>query len=85
MLLCMRTTLDIEDAVLDKARQRASREGTTLTAVVERALRLFLSERPRRPSPLESRWVVVEGTRLPDVDISDRDRLYDLMAGRDRP
>jgi hypothetical protein len=79
----MRTTLDIEDAVLGKARQRASREGTTLTAVVERALRRFLSERPQRQSPLTSRWVVVEGVRSPDVDISDRDRLYDVMAGRD--
>jgi hypothetical protein len=34
----MRTTLDLEDAVLERARRRASREGTTLTAIVERAL-----------------------------------------------
>ncbi|MDE3153816.1 MAG: type II toxin-antitoxin system VapB family antitoxin [Acidobacteriota bacterium] len=78
----MRTTLDIEDAVLAQARTRASREGTTLTAIVEQALRLFLSKRSGRPSPLASRWVVVDGRERPDVDIADRDRLYDAMGGR---
>ncbi len=82
MLLCMRTTLDIEDAVLERARRHASRQGATLTAIVERALRMFLSQRPERAEPLETRWVVVGGQRLPDVDIADRDRLYDALDGR---
>lgn len=82
MLLCMRTTLDIEDAVLERARRRATRDGTTLTATVERALRLFLSQRPARAAPLDTRWVVVAGRQLPDVDVADRDRLYDALDGR---
>ena len=82
MLLCMRTTLDIEDTVLDRARRRAARDGATLTATVERALRLFLSQRPERAGPLETRWVVVAGRQLPDVDVADRDRLYDALDGR---
>ncbi|MEW6322565.1 MAG: type II toxin-antitoxin system VapB family antitoxin [Acidobacteriota bacterium] len=75
----MRTTLDIEDAVLDRARRRAAKEGTTLTSVVERALRHFLGHRAEPPPPLAERWIVVDGRRPPDVDIADRDRLYDAM------
>lgn len=82
MLLCMRTTLDIEDAILERARRRAAAERTTLTSVVERALRAFLSRRPEAGSPLNQRWVVVEGSRPPDVDVADRDRLIDAMTDR---
>jgi hypothetical protein len=82
MFLCMRTTLDIEDAILERARRRADRDRTTLTSVVERALRQFLSRRPESSAPLHQRWVVVKGDRLPDVDIADRDRLIDAMGDR---
>ena len=82
MLSCMRTTLDIEDAVLARAKRRASREGTTLTSVVERALQHFLGRRPDTAPPLADRWVVVEGRRPPDLDIADRDRLYDTLGER---
>ena len=76
----MRTTLDIEDAVLERARRRAARDGTTLTDVVERALRHFLSRRAERGVPLAEKWVVVRGGRAPSVDIADRDRLYDVLG-----
>ena len=82
MILCMRTTLDIEDAILERARRRAASERTTLTSVVERALRQFLSRRPEKGPPLNQRWVVVKGDRLPDVDVADRDRLIDAMHDR---
>lgn len=82
MLLCMRTTLDVEDAILERARRRAAAERTTLTSVVERALREFLSRRPEPGAPLKERWVVVKGDRSPDVDVADRDRLIDAMSDR---
>lgn len=82
MLICMRTTLDLEDAVIERARRRAAKEGTTLTDIVERALRLFLSRRADAPAPLATRWVVVQGEREPAVDIADRDRLYDALGER---
>jgi hypothetical protein len=78
----MRTTLDVEDAILERARRRAAAERTTLTSVVERALREFLSRRPESGAPLKDRWVVVKGTRLPDVDVADRDRLIDALNDR---
>ncbi len=47
MLTRMRTTLVIEDAVLRRAKALAARNGTTLSAVVEGALRDALRESPR--------------------------------------
>jgi len=78
----MRTTLNIEDAVIERARRRAAREGTTLTAIVERALRSFLTRRVEAPVPLAERWVVIRGEREPAVDLADRDRLHDLLGER---
>lgn len=82
MLLCMRTTLDLEDAVIERARRRAAKEGTTLTDIVERALRAFLTRRMEAPAPLAERWVVIRGEREPAVDLADRDRLYDRIGER---
>ena len=42
----MRTTLVIDDAVLRRAKTLAARSGTTLSAVVEGALRESLREQP---------------------------------------
>ena len=42
MLLCVRTTIDLPDALLSQARQQALAEGTTLRALVAEALRARL-------------------------------------------
>ena len=42
----MRTTLVIDDAILQRAKTLAARNGTTLSAVVEEALRESLREQP---------------------------------------
>ena len=42
----MRTTLVIDDALLRHAKLQAARAGTTLSALVERALRETLRQRP---------------------------------------
>lgn len=44
----MKTTIDISDALLDKARKTAAREGTTLRALVEQGLRQVLAEKMSR-------------------------------------
>ncbi len=38
----MKTTLDLSDAVLERTKAHAARQGTTLRAVVEEALRRYL-------------------------------------------
>jgi hypothetical protein len=75
----MRTTLDIPDEVLARAKRKAVEDQATLTQVVEEALRLYVSPGRSRRRRVMKKWVVIKDRRLPDVDISDRDRLYDLM------
>ena len=75
----MRTTLDIPDEVLANAKRKAIEDKTTLTEVVERALRVYVSPGRSRKRRVMKTWVVIKDRGLPDVDISDRDRLYDLM------
>lgn len=77
----MKTTLNLDDALLREAKKRAAEEGTTLTHVVEEALRAALEEEPPT-EPYVFRFPVVAGGPLL-VDVADRDALYDLLDGRE--
>ena len=76
----MKVTLNIDDNVLRELREAATREGTSVSALVEAGLRNFLASMPRpKPSkeklePLPS-WDM--GPEL--VDVSNRDALYAAM------
>lgn len=48
MVTHMKTTIDIADDLLKKAKSKARVENKTLRAVIEEALRVRLSERPPR-------------------------------------
>ncbi len=74
----MRTTLDIRDEILQKARQRAAETRTSLTRVIEQALHEFLEKKPEKAFRLEG-WKVVRGRRVPRVDVADRDASHDFM------
>ena len=78
----MRTTLDLDDALLAAARERAARRGTTLTAFIEEALAAALAPAPPRGKRFKLRWKTHRGRLLPGVDIADRDALLDAMEGR---
>ena len=45
MLVCMKTTIEIPDALLQEAKRRAAREGTTVKALIVEALRRLLGDR----------------------------------------
>jgi hypothetical protein len=47
MVICMKTTVDIADNLLERARKLAAREGKTIKALVEEGLRKVLAERKR--------------------------------------
>ena len=82
MLLCMRTTLDLNDELLRKAKRQAVKERTTLRHIVERALRTQL-ERPVKRSRYRLAWRTEHGRLQPGVKLDDRDALFDLMEGRE--
>jgi Arc/MetJ family transcription regulator len=70
----MRTTLEISDELLRRAKRRAADEATTLRQVVEDALRRYLTGRPARRG-YELRWRTEKGRILPSVRLDDRDAL----------
>ena len=78
MFICMRTTLNLDDALMRAAKQEAAARGVTLTRIIEEALRAELTPRPARGG-FRLEFPVVSGRRPPQVDISDRDALYDAM------
>lgn len=82
MPICMRTTLDIRDELLDAAKKRAAKEGVTLTAVVEQALAALVTPRRRRATTFKLILETERGEFIGRIDPANRDALYDLMEGR---
>ena len=80
MLMCVRTTLEINDDLFRRAKRRAADEGTPLRAVVENALRVYLARKPKSAA-YRLHWRTESGTLQPGVRLDDRDALFDLMDG----
>jgi hypothetical protein len=75
----MKTTLQIDDAVMAQLRREAVRQRRTMSDLVETALRLFFRSSRKTPglTPLPS---FRSGGAL--VDVADRTALYEAMEGR---
>ncbi len=73
----MKTTIDIADALVERSKQVAKRDGVTLRALVEEGLRLVL-ERRAKPSAFDLPDASVGGNGLqPGLDWSlPRDLAY---------
>jgi hypothetical protein len=82
MVICMKTTLNLDDELMVDVKRRAAETGRTMTEIIEEALREHLRRETDKAQPFDFRWVTVKGRALPGVDITDRDALYDLMEGR---
>ncbi len=74
----MKTTLNLDDQVFLHAKKQAARDGVTLTAFVEDALKARLFE---APTQVQYRFKpkVITGKRPPNVDTSERDALYGVV------
>jgi hypothetical protein len=81
MVLGMKTTLEIGDALFRQAKRRAADEGITFRQLVERALRADLAG-TGRPAPRGLKWYVVKGTAPPAIDVVNRDVMYDFLDER---
>jgi hypothetical protein len=74
----MKTTIDIAEPLLARARQVAAAEGVTLRELVEDGLRQVLDEREQRPS-FNLRRATFRGQGLqPDLAEGSWQRLRDL-------
>jgi len=76
----MRTTIELDDAILTAAKQRAAEEGRTLRSFVEEALRARLAQLPETvaSAPLPVFTPRRPGIR-PGVDPTDNEALRDVM------
>jgi hypothetical protein len=88
MLICMRTTLNLDDRLARRAKQEAAQRGTTLTALVEAGLRREL-EGPRRQAAREPFRMPVSSARAglaPGVtpeDLLSNARIRELLGDDD--
>lgn len=80
----MRTTVRLDDALLDRAKREARRRGETLTSLIERGLRLVLAgpHKPRERRRVEIPVCRAGGGTLPGVDLDDSAALLDIIEGR---
>ena len=75
----MKTTIEIADPLLAEAKAVASREGTTLRALLEEGLRVSIVRRgKRRPFRLPDTSVPGRGPQ-PGVDLSDWETVRSLV------
>lgn len=79
----MRTTITIDDTILDDLKQRAAQRGTTVSRVIEDSVRLALAKPPELPSTPEEFELVTygRGGRFTQLDV---DRTSALLEGDDR-
>ena len=80
MLLCMRTTIELDDPLFRQLKIEAARRGESLRKVVNDCLRQGLAA-PRKRKKYVFRWKTERGQILPGVRLDDRNSLYDLMDG----
>jgi hypothetical protein len=78
MLMQMRTTINLPDALAEAAKDRAKASGRTFTSLVEEGLRAVLAQAPGSeavpPLPAFGR---PDGRIL--VDLADRDAVWDVL------
>jgi hypothetical protein len=80
MLLCMRTTINLPDDLLIRAKKVAAESRTTLTALIEEGLHEAISRRKRRGRVRPTRLTTFgAGGLRPGVDLDDSASLLDVM------
>ncbi|HEX4996704.1 MAG TPA: DUF2191 domain-containing protein [Terriglobia bacterium] len=80
----MRTTIRLEEGLLRAAKAEAARRGETVTALIERGLRLVLAGNRSRRSLERVRLPVshAKGGVRPGVDLNHTSSLIDMMEER---
>ena len=80
MVTHMKTTIDIADALFERAKLVAERDRTTFRALVEEGLRAVLDRRTTPHTPFRLRDASIEGNGVqPGIDLTNRDQMLSLM------
>lgn len=81
----MRTTVRLDDALLEQAKSAARRRNETLTSLIDKGLRLVLATgtAPHRSKPKVTLSICKRGGgTLPGVDLNDASSTLDILEGR---
>ena len=80
----MRTTVRLDEGLLEQAKAEAGRRGETVTSLIERGLRhvLATSQRSSRRSRVRLPVSRATGGTRPGIDLDDSSALLDVLEGR---
>jgi hypothetical protein len=80
----MKTTVEISDPLLERAKTVAARDGETLRSLIEKALSRELAERARKTKPFKLRQVTAggEGVRPEVTHLSPHELILLGYEGR---
>ena len=79
----MRTTIRLQDELLQDLKAAAVQSGVTLTRLIEDAVRSYVSRLKSKQSLSKIRLMTVGGNRVASgVDLDDSASLFDLMDDR---
>jgi hypothetical protein len=82
MVVRMKTTVDIADAMLKEAKLIAAREGTTLKALIDEGLRHVIEERAQQKTGFRLRDVRYgDSVGAPGIDPNDWMSIKHLVRG----
>ena len=80
-----RTTIVLDDDLLEQLRLRAASRGVGLSREIRDLLRsALMRQQQHEPDEASFDWPTTPGRLLPGVDIDDRDQLYDVMEAGER-
>jgi hypothetical protein len=76
----MKTTVEISDAIFERAKRLAASRGSTMRAIIEEGLLAVLSEHKKSAVPFRLRDASVRGDGLePGVSLSDWNQIRALI------
>jgi hypothetical protein len=79
MLHLMRIILNIKDDLMRRVKRHAVETGSTITEVVEEALRTAVAGQAPSRKPYILNWNPAAGRTLPGIDLADRDSICEAM------
>ncbi len=82
--LGMRTTVRLDEGLLRQVKAEAAKRGETVTALIERGLRLILSGSHRPPVRRGIKLPVsrAKGGTRPGIDLNDTSAVLERLEGR---
>lgn len=79
----MRTTVRLDDGLLDLTKREAAPRGETVTSLIEQGLRIVLlqTQKTKCPEPVRLPISNATGGTLPGIDLNNSADVLDVLEG----